>query len=169
MEEFTEISLRGRMAYVLCLFERLLIYYNCKKEDWSWILEKFWKYTYIKYFDDWFYEVAEFLPENILEDKPEDFEYITENEYMILKKLYCKNPIEINQMMSLIFDLGTMESYSTLLNNSPNTLLIIQEAIDILQIKGIEPVSSEHFRQYQYSECNGWGKKFDGRKLSEFF
>lgn len=122
----------------------------------------------IRYFDDWMYEVAEFLPENILEDKPEDFEYITKNEYMSLKELYSKNLTEINQMMKIIFNLGTIESYTRLLNNSPDTLLIIQEAIDILSVKGIEPVNTEHFQEYQNSECNGWGKEFDGRELSEF-
>lgn len=55
---FRQISVRGRMAYLLCIFENLLIYFKCDKEDWKWILEKLWQYTNIEYLDDWMYEIA---------------------------------------------------------------------------------------------------------------
>lgn len=33
MKTLKDISIRGRMAYLICLFENLLLYYNCNKEE----------------------------------------------------------------------------------------------------------------------------------------
>lgn len=156
------------MAYLMCSFERLLIFYECEKENWCWILERLWRYTDIQYLDDWMYEIAEFLPDNVLEDGFESFEYISEKEYVRLREIYGKNNKEINQMMNIIFDLGTMELYSKLINNSHGTLLKLKEAIDILDANGIERVDRECFLQYQFSQCSGWGECFDGKRLSVF-
>ena len=30
--DFKEISIRGRMAYLLCIFENILIFFNCEKK-----------------------------------------------------------------------------------------------------------------------------------------
>lgn len=59
MQVLKNISIRGRMAY-----------------------------TKIQYLDDWMYEVAEYMPDSILEDAMEDAEYITEKEFRYLYKLY---------------------------------------------------------------------------------
>ena len=73
MEYLETISIRGRMAYVICLFERVLIHYNYDKQDWVKVLEKLWEYTYVEYLDDWMYEFAEYLPDSILEDSFDDY------------------------------------------------------------------------------------------------
>ena len=53
MEELKNISIRGRMAYLISSFENVLLHYNCNKEEWRWLLEKLWSYTKIQYIDDW--------------------------------------------------------------------------------------------------------------------
>ena len=68
MEELKNISIRGRMAYLIRSFENVLLHYNCNKEEWRWLLEKLWSYTKIQYIDDWMYELAEYMPNSILED-----------------------------------------------------------------------------------------------------
>lgn len=95
MEIIKSISIRGRMAYLLCSFEELLLYYGCNKDEWRLILEKLWKYTNIKYLDDWMYEIAEYMPESILNDTMEDAEYITKDEFEYLYKIYNKCNQEI--------------------------------------------------------------------------
>ena len=87
-EQLKNISIRGRMAYLLCSFENLLLYYHCDKDEWKPVLEKLWAYTKMEYLDDWMYEIAEYLPNSILEDTMEDAEYITEIEFHTLHKLY---------------------------------------------------------------------------------
>lgn len=168
MKGIEEISIRGRMAYLLCLFERLLIYFHCSEDKWNWILEKLWQYTEIQYLDEWMYEVAEFLPENILTDPFEVFEFISERDYLLLKKIYKENCADINLMMNIIYDLGTMELYSKLENNSPFTLQKLQEAENVLLRNNIQLISIHPFEQYLYSEENGWGERFNGKIFSIF-
>lgn len=81
-------------------------------------------------------------------------------------QVLLKNPREINKMLRIIYELGTIDLYSKLQNGSPNTLEKLQEGIkSALQI-GIELPNSFQFKIYKYSEGNGWGIPFDGRKLS---
>ena len=90
-ERFKMISVRGRVSYGIKKKKKVLIYYKCSLEKWKWILEKLWQYTDIGYLDDWYYEIAEFLPDSILEDahyKTEEFEYLSETEFYSLVGLY---------------------------------------------------------------------------------
>ena len=168
MEELKKISIRGRMAYILCMFEQLLLYYKCKKKDWCWIMKQLWKFTSIEYIDDWVYEVAEILPNSILYDGTEDLEYITVNQFYELKKIYINNPEDINKMMMLIFELGTMEIYTTIMGYSSGTILKLNEAERILKKNGIKPIGITDFDKYHFDEEGGWGIRFEGDLLSEF-
>ena len=106
MEELKNISIRGRMAYLISSFENVLLHYNCNKEEWRWLLEKLWSYTKIQYIDDWMYELAEYMPNSILEDTMEDAEYITE-EFKYLHRLYSNSNQEIHLFLKIIFECGT--------------------------------------------------------------
>lgn len=168
MKELENISIRGRMAYLLCLFEKLLMHFQCCKEKWNWILEKLWQYTEIPYLDEWMYEIAEFLPENILTDPFDAFEFLSESDYKRLKDIYKDNCEDINVMMNIIFDLGTTELYSKLEDNSPYTLSKLQDAADIMNKNNISLIEVQPFEKYSYSESNGWGECFNGKKFSSF-
>lgn len=166
MKSVEKISIRGRMAYAICLFERLLLYYKCNKQDWICILEKLWVYTSVEYLDDWMYEFAEWLPDNILEDGLDDFEFVTKEEYEHLYTLYNRSCLEIRLFIKIIFELGSIDLYSKLTDNSPNTLKKLEEAIDIFKANNLNVISIEPFKKYSFEECNGWGERFDGRSLS---
>lgn len=166
MKDLEVISIRGRMAYVICLFERVIIYYNYDKQDWVKVLEKLWEYTSVEYLDDWMYEFAEYLPESILEDSLDDFEFLTTEEYEHLYKLYNESSTDVCHFIKLMFELGSIDLYSKLVDNSPNTLEKIEEAVALLKGNEIEIISIEPFKQYSFKERNGWGEKFEGRSLS---
>lgn len=85
MEIFKQISIRGRMAYLIRSFEKMVLHYNFEREGWIMVLEILWAYTSTECLEDWMYEVAEYMPNSILEDTMEDAEYITENDF---KHLY---------------------------------------------------------------------------------
>ncbi len=72
MEMQKDISIRGRMAYLICSFERLLIHTGINIEEWEMVLDKLWAYTSVDYIDDWMYELAEYMPNCILEDTMDD-------------------------------------------------------------------------------------------------
>lgn len=166
MKNLEIISIRGRMAYVICLFERMLIHYNYNKQNWTKVLEKLWEYTSVEYLDDWMYEFAEYLPESILEDCLDDFEFITTEEYEHLYKLYSESSTDVCHFIKLMFELGSIDLYSKLVDNSPNTLKKVEEAVELLKKNKINSISIEPFKQYSFKERNGWGERFDGRSLS---
>lgn len=166
MDSLINISIRGRMAYGICLFERLLLHYKCEKQDWTGLLEKLWMYTSMQYLDDWMYEFSEWLPDSILEDSFDDFEFITKEEYEYLYKLYNKSCLEIRVFIKIIFELGSVDLYSKITDNSPNTLNKLEEAINIFKMNSINIIPIEPFKKYSFWERNGWGERFDGRSLS---
>lgn len=168
MEVLRNISIRGRMAYLICLFEKLLLYYNCDKDEWRWVLEKLWTYTNIQYLDDWMYELAEYMPNSILEDTMDDAEYITKKEFEYLYKLYSKSEQEILVFLNIIFECGACELYSKLYDYSPDTLKWLEQAMDILNKNNIDLVDIKPFERYSFSECDGWGICFENRQLSKF-
>ena len=129
--DFKRVSVRGRMAYLLRIFENMLFFLKCEKEEWSWILEKLWQYTYIEYLDDWMYEIAEYMPVSVMEDNMNDIEYISKNELKKLKILYANSPREVNEMLIILYELGTIDLYSKLQDGSQNTLIKLREGIDI--------------------------------------
>lgn len=166
MDDLTKISIRGRMAYLLCVFENILVFFKCEKKDWNWILDKLWQYTSIEYLDDWMYEIAEYMPESVMEDNTDDIEYITESELKRLKDLYKNNPAEVNKMLRIIYEAGTIDLYTRLQNGSQNTLVKLQEGIDIAIKTGVKLPDISEFEKYRFIEGNGWGFPFDGKKYS---
>lgn len=169
-ETFKMILVRGRVSYGICCLEKVLIYYKCSLEKWKWILEKLWKYTDIEYLDDWYYEMAEFLPDSILEDdyyKTEEFEYLSEAEFYSLVELYKQESnMLIAQIFRFIFEMGTIDLYSTLEGEAKNSLMYLENIRDAMNQNNIEIPAIEPFIKYSYSENDGWGKDFDGRELS---
>lgn len=165
MNEFENISIRGRMAYLLCSLKKLLIYYNYKIDDWELILEKLWKFTIVEYIDDWMYEMAEYLPDSIMEDSMEDAEYITEEEFVFCKQLYSNVADDIKKMIQIIFELGTCEIYGNIINNSINTLEKLNEGILLLKKNNIPLIDVAPFKKYKFSDDNGWGLPFYRNEL----
>ena len=110
-----------------------LDYYKGKEFMSRVVLEKLWSYTKIQYIDDWMYELAEYMPNSILEDTMEDAEYITEEEFKYLHRLYSNSNQEIHLFLKIIFECGTCELYSKLCDYSINTLKKIEQAVDIMK------------------------------------
>lgn len=165
MYEFYNISIRGRMAYLFCSFKKLLIFYNCIIDDWMIILDKLWKYTSTEYVDDWMYEIAEYLPNSIMEDGLEDAEYITEDEFAVCKELYANIDDDIKEMLRIIYELGTCEIYGRIINNSASTLEKLNEGMLLLKKNNIDLIDVEPFKKYEFSNENGWGFPFEGKEL----
>lgn len=166
METMKVISIRGRMAYVICLFERLLLYFKYDKKEWTEVLKKLWTYTDVEYFDEWIYEVAEYLPDCILEDSQDAYEFITAEEYEYLYKLYSKSCPEVCAFMDLIYEIGTINAYTILMDNDIKTIKKVEEATNILKSHDIKIMAIDSFKKYSFDQCNGWGERFDGRSLS---
>ena len=88
MERISEISIRGRIAYLISLFVRMLESLNHNVDDWEIIINVLCEYTSNELLDDWLYKMAEYMPDSVLEDSIDGAEYITEEEQMVCKELY---------------------------------------------------------------------------------
>lgn len=102
-----------------------MIFYHCKNNVWIDVIKKLWDYTSIEYIDDWYYEMAEYIPDSLLEtdyyDK-DDFEYLAETDFRTLKLCYKESNIVLSKIFRLIFEIGTLEIYGKLENYSVVTL-----------------------------------------------
>lgn len=168
MEQFKDISIRGRVAYLICSYEKLLLYFNYDKNDWTSLLEKLWSYTSIQYIDEWMYELAEYMPNSILNDTFDGCEYIVEDDFYRLRDLYRQTNNDVLHFLDLIYQCATLEIYSKICDYSPLTIDIIQVAEDILVNNNISLVDVHSFRTYSFRYCNGWGEPFNGKQLSLF-
>ena len=62
-------------------------------EDWKVVLKYLWKFSYIKYLDDWTGLLSEIIPENLLELKKyeeHDYSYLDKKSYEYLYNFASK-------------------------------------------------------------------------------
>ena len=165
-KQLKNVSIKARVSFGICCLEKTLIHYGCTLEKWRWVLEKLWEYTSIEYLDDWYYEIAELLPDSLLEVntyRSEEFEYVTKDQFLFLSNLYrAESNQTINQIFRLVFEMGTIDLYSKLENFAPNSLNCLEKIENIMNQNNIEmpPIMSQ--TNHSFKENNGWGESFDG-------
>lgn len=165
--EFKKISIRGRVAFAICCLESIIMACRYDINDWSVLLNKLWLIAELEDVSDWLYITAECLPENILEAASYDygsFQYINEDEYEQLYKLYSECKEDIWELIEIIFDLGTAQMYSNIKGFSEETLSEIEKVITFMKAKNINMPSVSQFRMLLYYD--GWGETFDRKELS---
>lgn len=168
MEEFKSVSVRGRVAYAIRCLEETLLHYEYPLDQWEWVLEKLWTYTDIDYWDDWFYEIAEYVPESILECNTykSHFEYVSEEQFMLLYALYQKTNEATKKIIEIIFEMGTRELYGKVEHNSQLTLDFLLELRKLMKDHNIPMPSFEGYPRYSFNVNGGYGDDFDGKELS---
>ena len=164
-ERLKAVSIRGRIAYLICLFAQMLESLNNKVEDWKIILDALCEFTSNEWLDDWLYKMAEYLPKSVLEDTLDDAEFITEEEQTICRRLYRNAEPCVYEMINLIFEAGTHDMYSRIIGYGEYTLLKVQEAMELMNRYGFPIPPVDPFLQYKFEEHRGWGERFDSATL----
>lgn len=165
--DFSNISMNGRMAYlILCIEKYLITKYPMK--DWSELSKIMWNVT-SNYWDEWDYKYIEIIPEYLFAFKSfedSDFECITKEEYSYFSELLRDLPEEVNKLLLAPHNLQEVYCYSDIPGKGEEASQIILDICTILQNSNIElpDVSSVTFSGF--SEKSGWGEQFDGSKLS---
>lgn len=166
---FENVSITGRIAYgIMCAEEYLLQKYPDK--DWTIILEYFWKITNLELWDDWMDETIEIIPEYLFEFddyRSSDFEFLTEDKYNILKKIYESTNKDVNTLLEMVYDLASSHAYSSIKGKGEESLRRLEEITTFLEEKGILVPDIGEVQSHPFSEKNGWGKPFDGTSLSK--
>lgn len=170
MDAFKNISLRGRVSYSICCFENTLFYLKYNVEDWKIVLEYLWKFTNIKYLDDWNGILSEIIPENLLEFKSyeaHEFEYLDEETFKYLYRLYQNLDEKIDYVMSAIYDIGASHSYSIIEGYGQKSFHELTKLLDYMIENHIPLPDMDFFRRFSIEENRGWGNPFEGRTLSK--
>ncbi len=160
MEFFINITIRGRMAYLMCSLKKLIIFYGYTVEDLMLLLETMWEITTSDSVDDCMYKICEYIPYCVIYDSVDnldDAEYITVEEFLYCKKLYNDIPNEIIEMCDIIYHLGETELYTAIRDNSPKTLKILNEGLEILRRNNIEFLDTEPFKIFKICDNDVWG------------
>ena len=165
---FQTISMAGRIACgILCAENYAKAMYPHK--DWSPLFEITWSITSSASWDDWADRYIEVIPEYLFEfDSYEasDFEYLTKPDYETLVALQKNTSTDWNAILKKIYEIEELYAYSTIPNHGKESLVLLEEIASILSKASVElpPINTVSFSHF--SERNGWGNPFDGRKLS---
>lgn len=165
---FREVSVKGRVAYGIVCLEKSLCFYKCPIDKWKWLLEKLWEFTNVEFLDTWFYEVAEYLPDVILdcEYDSSEYEYLSEKQFYELQDTYKTSNSVLNQIIEIIFEIVSVDLYAKLIDHSPNTLNSLNKLKNILLENNIELPDASQFIPFSFKANNGWGESFKGIQYS---
>lgn len=165
-KEFTNISIRGRVAYAVLCLEKAIVHFGFDKYDWSFVLNLLWSITNTK-LGSWHYPLAECTGRSIINDEGnlEDLEFLTKDKFWELNKLYKKSNNVILRIIDLIFEISTRDLYASIVNGSPDTLKYLQEIIDTMDQNKISLPNMEFIKKLPISENGGWGRDFTRQEI----
>ncbi|PBC74628.1 hypothetical protein [Fibrobacter intestinalis] len=162
------ISLLGRIAYGILCAEKLATE-KYPQRDWSLVFKIFWKFGNCEALDRWSWEIMEYIPKYLFEFESfeaSNFEYIDKETYTNLKKLYKNVDDSLNKILLAIRNIEEEYAYSSIPGYGTASLEYIDEILAILKNNKIQPPDPQLVAFSKFSEEDGWGKAFDGTKLS---
>lgn len=161
MENFKEVSIRGRVAFAILCLENAIFHFGFDKYDWSFILGQLWSVTNSK-LGTWHYPLSECTGRSIIndEDNIDDLEFLTKERFWELNSLYKKSNSSILRIIDLIFEIATRDLYASIVNNSPDTLEYLKQIILILEKENITFPDYKLVEKFSINEDGGWGRKF---------
>ena len=165
--DFENISMKGRMAYIILCVETYLLA-KFPEEDWSTLSQWMWSVT-SSYWDNWGYKFIEIIPEYLFEFpsyEESDFEQLTNEEYDFFTKLLKNKPAELNQLLLKAHDLEEVYCYTRIPKHGQEAIDIVLEVCSILEKNKIPLPDIQLVQFSSFSEKDGWGERFDGTKLS---
>ncbi|WP_108867402.1 hypothetical protein [Aquimarina aquimarini] len=165
--EFNDISIRGRVAYAIMCLENAIKWYKKDNLDWSFLFQLLWSFMKGNV-ADWHYPMAEATPRSILFDAEysvKEMNYINREEYSKLTNLYNSSNEVIIFILNKLFEIGTRDLYSSISNNSLDTLEYLEDIIDIMNKNKIPLPEVKFFKKFSINENNGWGRELNRSDL----
>ena len=162
------ISIRGRIAYLIMCFERYVVI-KYPERDWTAVDDMMWKicdasdsidnsaYRYMEIIPEYLYEFGSF--------EESDFDYLSNEEYEIFKAIIPKDDSDLNTIMHGIYSVAMEYAYTGIPKGAPDTIPYIQETEHIMVKNHIELPCVSNIKHLT-DEQDWWGDQFDGRYLS---
>lgn len=164
---FNNISMNGRMAYLIMCVENYLIS-RYPDKDWSVLAQKMWWAT-STYWDDWDYEFMEIIPEYLFSKNDYiscGFDALSEEDYDYYTNLFRNMPDDFNRLLLNLHKLQEVYCYSSIPSYGKEAVEIVFDSVSILEKSNIVIPDSKLISFSSFSEKDGWGDFFDGTKLS---
>lgn len=168
-KQFCEISIRGRIAYVILCFEN---YVKSKYPDTDMqpVLKMMWSVVDSSdYIDNSAYRYIEIVPECLFEKdhySTDVFEELTEDEYNGFTKLLNNDDSDLNTIMMSVYDIAMEYAYTVITNNGKETYEYLDRVIGILNDNHIPLPDISKISMSRFSESDGWGHWLDPKKIS---
>lgn len=163
--ELLNISIRGKMAFIIKCFEN---YASSEYPglDWQQLFMFLRKVTSVEWIDDdWWYPLGEFLPEFIMETDDYDknqYEYLSENDYIYYKNLFSGVKRDIVKLLSGIHDLLSIYLYGDIDDHGVEMNKEICRIIkDMTKSKAFILPNINLYKFSKWDERDGWGNRFD--------
>lgn len=164
---FKKFSIRARVAYGALCLENLLKDTFVSSSEYRSILDLIWLYTAVNP-GTWHYKMSEATPfsiEDPLPYKEKGYEFLSKDQHDQLAHLYSQMGSEAKQIINLLFEIGTLDLYSTIKNGSPRTLQMLLDIADTVAELGVDLPPYEPLLKYGIQEEQGWGKTFEREDL----
>ena len=168
-KKFADISIRGRVAYVILCFENY-IKVKYPNIDMQPVLKMMWSVVDSSdYIDNSAYRYLEIVPECLFEKDhytTDVFDYLTKEEYDKYIKLLNNSDADLNSIMMSVYDIAMEYAYTNITEHGKETYEYLDKVISILcnnniALPGIDKVSMSYF-----SESDGWGHCLDPKNSS---
>ena len=167
LNQISGLSIRARVAFSALCLENSILYKKYNIEDYSIVLSVLWEYTSIQYIDDWqerFVEVIPSVIESANNYEDDDFSMLNRSDFFYLKSLYNKSDQIILDIIEKTFYVGTIDLYGAIESNSPESLSIMSDIIDLLVANNVPLPNLEPLLKFTLGP-NGWGEKFERSEL----
>ncbi|MBQ9371603.1 MAG: hypothetical protein IJU03_05380 [Thermoguttaceae bacterium] len=169
--QYDNLSIRGRVAYLIMCFER---YVAQKYPDRDMTLPAEFMWNVVDgsdYMDEQAYRYMDIIPDYLFEtDKYEtsDMVNMSKDEYNVFVTLLprTEDDPDLNVVMHRIYDVAMRFVYTEVELDDPDTKEYLKEVDDILAKNGIEAPDIDKIPKSPPDECDGWGKFIDSKPLS---
>ena len=159
-KKFVDISIRGRIAYVILCFEN---YVKVKYPDVDMqpVLRLMWSVVDSSdYIDNSAYKYLEIVPECLFEKdhySTDVFEELTEDEYNRFTKILNSDDPDLNSIMMSVYDIAMEYAYTNITNHGNETYEYLDKVIAILNNNSIPLPDIDKVSMSRFSESEGWG------------
>lgn len=155
-EFFTEVSIRGRFAFLMMNLEFILDLYGVSDNGINKYLHRLWEFCYANDLGKWSGSIwkgcpVEFGMENCIDS-------------LEISKLDINKHYVISKLIKDIKDMGEANLYCGYSNR--NTMEYLLRFIDNASNAKLPIVEKEIFKEFSSKERDGWGKAVDYRLLS---
>jgi hypothetical protein len=169
MEEFKNISIRGRMAFGIKCLEIALLREGFNQPVLSTLLERLKEFVENDRLDIWEQRVGDVAPYSILDDHPEnnyqEYETVSIDEIEQLKDIYISMPEAIVNLIDLVIKIGESNLYAGVGDYSEDSFDAISEVVREVRLLNIDLPDVKRYMISPFTEYGGWGYK---RSISDF-